>query len=156
MRTRSMLPCLGSLALFTAVSPAFSVPFSVPFFIERNTAVQPAQLEADFTLQRPAILETIYLKCSGGNPTGGLVSMDGGPAGLNGTTGVAGNANTGLVVGAPANVLLDVVFTTPQPGLNLFSANNLGWPVKSKYQIIVFLGSEDTACFGNAVFRSID
>lgn len=161
MRTHSLLSCLYSLALFTAVSPAFAATheekerFSVPFFVESNSATQPSSFEADFTLQKPAILDSIYIKCAGGNPTGGLVTMDGGPAGVNGTTGVAG-LGTGLVVGPPTEVFLDVLFTTPQPGVNFFSATNLGRPVKSKYQVFVFLGSGATACFGNAVFVSFN
>ena len=162
MTTHYMLSCLSTFAVLTAVSPAFAATheqkerFSVPFFIESNTAAQPPVLEADFTLKTPAVLESIYIKCAGGNPTGGLVTMDGGPAGANGTTGVAGNASTGLVVGGPSEVFLDVLFTTPQPGVNFFSANDLGWPVKSKYQVSVFLGTGATACFGNAVFNSFD
>src|SRR5262245_54835199 len=76
--------------------------FSVPFFIENLTLVVPVALRADFTLQHPAILETFTMDCSG-PPRGGLLFADGGPLGLNGTTGVASNPLVGLVVGSLVN-----------------------------------------------------
>jgi hypothetical protein len=72
--------------------------FSVPFFIENALANAPGALRADFTLRHPAILESFQVTCAGA-PRGGLLYTDGGPLGVNGTTGVGATSDVGLVVG---------------------------------------------------------
>jgi len=132
--------------------------FSVPFFIENITATAPNALRADFTLREPAILESFFIYCAGA-PRGGLLLMDGGPAGVNDTTGVGADANVGLVVGLVSGleIPLTIDFTVSANGAYFFSPTHLGVPVKSKYSFIVFPNAPNTVqCNGNAVFRDVD
>ena len=132
--------------------------FSVPFFIENILATAPNALRADFTLKEPAILESFFISC-GGAPRGGLLLMDGGPAGVNNTTGVGADSNVGLVVGLVAGlqIPLTIDFTVSANGAYFFSPTHLGVPVKSTYSFIVFPNAPNSVqCNGNAIFRDVD
>lgn len=132
--------------------------FSVPFFIENALATAPGALRADFTLKEPAVLESFFISCAGA-PRGGLLLMDGGPAGVNETTGVGTDANVGLVVGliSGLQIPLTIDFTVSAAGAYFFSPTHIGVPVKSTYSFIVFPNAPNSVqCNGNAVFRDID
>jgi hypothetical protein len=132
--------------------------FSVPFFIENINATAPNALRADFKLREPAILESFFIYCAGA-PRGGLLLMDGGPAGVNDTTGVGADANVGLVVGliSGLEIPLTIDFTVSANGAYFFSPTHLGVPIKSNYSFIVFPNAPNSVqCNGNAVFRDVD
>jgi len=128
--------------------------FNVPFFIENLLPPAPNALRANFTLQHPAILESISFLCAGG-PKGALLQVDGGPLGVNGTTGVGSNPEVGLVVGAPALVQID--FVVDANGNSVYPPTLLGLPVKSSYSIVLFPNApNELQCFGNAVFQGLN
>ncbi len=132
--------------------------FSVPFFIENALANAPGALRADFTLKHPAILETFSMTC-GGAPRGGLLYTDGGPLGVNNTTGAGATSDVGLVVGlfGPIMIPTTIDFTVAADGAYFYPPTRLGLPVKSNYSFIVFPNAPNgVQCNGNAVFRSID
>lgn len=117
-------------------------------------------LEADFTLSSPAILESISLQC-GGHALGALLSLDGGPLGVNGVTGV-GSAGVGLVVGALGGVgtpfPLPAVFPNGLGGLRMnLPAFHIGAPVKSAFSFFLFqdAAAGEASCLGNLIFRSL-
>lgn len=128
--------------------------FNVPFFIENTLPPAPNALQANFTLQHPAILESLSMTCEGG-PKGGLLLVDGGPLGVHGTTGVGSNPEVGLVVGANAFVRID--FIADAIGSSVYPPTPLGLPVKSSYSFVLFPNApNDVQCFGNAVFQSLN
>ncbi len=132
--------------------------FSVPFFIENALATAPPALRADFTLKHPAILESFSMTCAG-TPLGGLLYTDGGPRGVNGTTGVGTTSDVGLVVGLFGPILIptQIDFTVAASGAYFYPPTHLGIPVKSNYSFIVFPDAgKGVQCNGNAVFRDID
>ena len=130
--------------------------FSVPFFIENIFPPAPSALRADFTLQYPAILESLSLTCAG-NPRGGLLLVDEGPLGSQGTTGVGTNSNVGLVVGPPAGTMVRIDFISSVVGNTYYPPTKMGLPVKSKFTFILFPNAPSGAnCFGTAVFQSLN
>ncbi|HKE96158.1 MAG TPA: hypothetical protein VKB34_17750 [Povalibacter sp.] len=131
--------------------------FNVPFFIENLTATVPPALRADFTLKAPAILESFSMTC-GGTPKGGLLLVDGGPLGTDGTSGVGADPNVGLAVGVTSATPspLQVNFILGSNGGYLVPPTHYGIPVKSQYSFIVFpTAPQGVACNGNVVFRRI-
>lgn len=132
--------------------------FSVPFFIENNVFPAPVALEADFTLKEPAILESFFISCAG-KPSGALLTVDGGPQGVNGTKGVGADASVGLVVGTIASlgIPLPIDFNVFSSGASVVAPTHLGLPVKSKFSFNVFPNSGNSVqCNGNFVFRDVD
>ena len=128
--------------------------FNVPFFIENILPPAPNALRANFTLQHPAILESLSMTCAGG-PQGGLLLVDGGPLGVHGTTGVGSNPEVGVVVGADAFTRID--FVPGASGSSVYPPTPLGLPVKSSYSIVLFPNVPNgVQCFGNAVFQSLN
>jgi hypothetical protein len=133
--------------------------FNVPFFIEQVTGppTKPS-LSANFTLPRPAILESIAVTC-GGHATGALLSVDGGPLDVNGVTGTPGSPDVGLVVGlfAGLQALYRLPLEFPAAGGAILPSYKIGAPVKSKF---TFDLNQDTAtggaaCFVNILFRNL-
>ena len=132
--------------------------FSVPFFIENALANAPGALRADFTLKHPAILESFQVTCAGA-PRGGLLYTDGGPLGVNGTTGVGATSDVGLVVGLFGPILIptQIDFTVAADGAYFFPPTHLGIPVKANYSFIVFPNAPNgVQCNGEAVFKSLE
>ena len=128
--------------------------FNVPFFIENILPPAPNAVRANFTLQHPAILESLSMTCEGG-PQGGLLQVDGGPLGIHGTTGVGSNPEIGVVVGADAFVRID--FVAGAIGSSVYPPTPLGLPVKASYSIVLFPNVPNyVQCFGNAVFQSLN
>jgi hypothetical protein len=98
------------------------------------------------------------MSCAG-NPRGGLLYADGGPLGLNGTTGVGATSDVGLVVGLFGPILIptQIDFTVSANGSYIYPPTHLGIPVKSNWSFIIFPDAPHTVqCNGNAVFRSLD
>jgi hypothetical protein len=136
--------------------------FTVPFFLQTESG---GSVSANFTLKNPAILELIYVNCEGpGNA--GYVHTDGGPLGLNGTTGTPSTAGV-LVIGHENQVELHptiyldfvqapLVFDT----YTSKSQTQLGIPVKSKFSLVVDHDgnalSNQITCNGTFEFRSLE
>src|SRR5262245_48042602 len=130
--------------------------FSVPFFIENLPPAMPSVLRADFTLQQPAILETLSVDCSG-PPRGGLLFADGGPLGLHGTTGVASNPQVGLVVGSLVSNWVRMDFSASSIGHYIYPTTHFSLPVKSNFTFLLFpTPGQGIACFATAVFQSVN
>ncbi|HSQ81165.1 MAG TPA: hypothetical protein VLU54_08530 [Casimicrobiaceae bacterium] len=133
--------------------------FTVPFFIEQASGPPTkSSLRGDFTLPQPAILESISIKC-GGYATGGLLSLDGGPLGTNGVTGVGANPDVGLVVGLLAGQQAEfhLPVVTPPGGGSYLPVTHIGAPVQSSFSFILFqdTSTSGASCFVNAIFRSL-
>jgi hypothetical protein len=135
--------------------------FSVPLFIEQVTASPTiAVMPVTLTLAAPAVLERVSADCGGRLPAMRLY-VDGGPLGVNGVTGVAGN-DVGLVVGTLAAIPIGVPYvfypTTSPDGLSShLPVSPIGTPVKSGIQLYLYPDTTTIApqCFLNLVFRSI-
>jgi hypothetical protein len=133
--------------------------FNVPFFIEQVTGPPTKSLlSANFTLPRPAILESIAVTC-GGHASGALLALDGGPLDVNGVTGTPGSSDVGLVVGLSSGLqaLYRLPLVFPAAGGAILPAYSIGAPVKSSF---TFDLNQDTAtggaaCFVNILFRTL-
>jgi len=133
--------------------------FNVPIFIEQVTGPPTKSLlSANFTLPRPAILESIAITC-GGHATGALLAVDGGPLDVNGVTGAPGNPDVGLVVGLSSGLqaLYRLPLVFPAAGGAILPTYSIGAPVKSSF---TFDLNQDTAtagaaCFVNILFRTL-
>ena len=137
----------------------FTVPFVLSAQSSANTPV------AEFTLKNPAILEFIYVVCQGpGNI--GYVKTDGGPLGVNGTTGTLSTSGV-LALGEIGPNQVDIstrIFLEFVPGSNVFdssiykSQTRLSIPVKAKVSLTVEhdgdAESNTILCNGTFVFRS--
>lgn len=161
--------CCGLVAIAGVVGPAAAdsdhgkrdgtpALFSVPFFIENALAQAPGALRADFKLAHPAVLESYSVSCAGA-PRGGLLLLDGGPLGTNGTTGAGADSQVGLVVGLFSSLLapLQVDFQVATNGAYYVPPTRVGVPVNANYSFIVFPNAPaGVQCNGLFVFRSID
>ncbi|MFX8805390.1 hypothetical protein ABTM67_19565, partial [Acinetobacter baumannii] len=86
-----------------------------------------------------AVLETFSISCAGA-PRGGILYTDGGPQGVNHTTGVGATSDVGLVVGLVPTLLIPyaIDFTVAADGLYFYGPTHIGVPVKSNYSFIIF------------------
>jgi hypothetical protein len=158
MRKAVIFSAFALSAFFTASATSFAQNpkklFNVPFFIENINSPAPNALRADF--QHPAILESFSMTCAG-SPNGGLLLVDEGPLGVQGTTGVGSNSQVGLVVGPPANAMVRIDFIATAIGNTVYPPTPLRLPVKSAFSFILFPNAPHTAqCFGNVVFQSLN
>lgn len=138
--------------------------FTIPFLLDAQSTADYAQ--ADFTLKSPAVLEFIYVACSGlGNI--GWVQTDGGPLGINGTTGTASGTGV-LLVGETGQMESDVntkIYLEFVQGSTVFndylykSQTRLSIPVKAKFSLWVghdgTAGSNQVTCIGTFAFRGL-
>jgi hypothetical protein len=146
--------CSSILALGFGASAAVAKTFTVPFFIENINATAPPALRADFTLKKPAVLKSFSMECAGA-PRGGLLYVDGGPSGVNGTTGAGATADVGLVVGLLSGLMepLAIDFTVAADGVYFYGPTQLDLPVNKNWTFILFPNSPNTAqCNGIALF----
>jgi hypothetical protein len=136
--------------------------FSVPLFIEQNFATPTLSvLGVQLNLTAPAVLENVSADC-GGIVTALRVYVDGGPNGVNGTTGSA-DSTVGLVVGtlAPLPIGIPYLFfptVTPDGFGTLLPVSTIGAPVSSGVQVILYPDTTKSSpqCFMNLVFRAIN
>jgi len=148
---------LGSGCTSVNVVSMPPVTFTVPFFIEQVTSGPTVSvLRADFTLPKPAVLESINMLCFGA--TDAILYVDGGPLGTNGVTGVGSTADVGLNVGISGlQTPFNLTMTLKPNGDYYLPVTHIGAPVKSAFTFILFpdTTAPGVQCFVTTVFRSL-
>ena len=146
--------CSSVAALGFGASAAVAKTFTVPFFIENLNAPAPVSLRADFTLKKPAVLKSFTIECAGA-PRGALLYVDGGPSGVNGTTGAGATSEVGLVVGLISGLMepIQIDFTVALDGVYYYGPTQLDLPVKQNWTFLLFPNVPNTVqCNGIALF----
>ncbi len=152
------------LACATAVVAAFSSTlataedkdkgelFSMSFEMESNNPEGPVvPLTVNFTLKRPAVLESYAVYCPGSAASGILIT-DGGPLGTSGGTVTGDSATTVFSNFGPH---LSFGFQSAQSIASYTSPSHVGVPVTSTFSITVNpTTSAGLNCVGYAVLRN--
>jgi hypothetical protein len=152
LRTACAVAAFAALSATTALASEREKLFSVPFTLTGSSSSgNPA---GDFTLTHPAILESYALTCSVG-PEGGFLEIDSGPLAANGTTAVATDASSYVVIAE--GITLPITFQYAADGNYHSGPIHVGAPVSLRYRFRVLSPASGQApnCYGYATFRTL-